>query len=154
MFSLAEQRGIMGIQLNKLALKPNSTQSAANISAVRLNYRTDQHKYTQSTTDVWSVHVSLKVSYLWEDRGHPGLKCGAAGWSFKWFSRQVVGCLLNIKHEHENLSWAAQIGPGTQLKRFKRKQRRIVCARKTRQSPHKNIYHRTVITTVVSLMSN
>lgn len=114
MFSLAEQRGIMGIQLNKLALKPNSTQSAANISAVRLNYRTDQHKYTQSTTDVWSVHVSLKVSYLWEDRGHPGLKCGAAGWSFKWFSRQVVGCLLNIKHEHENLSWAAQIGPGTQ----------------------------------------
>lgn len=52
MFSLAEQRGIMGIQLNKLALKPNSTQSAANISAVRLNYRTDQHKYTHSTTDV------------------------------------------------------------------------------------------------------
>lgn len=32
----------MGIQLNKLALKPKSTQSAANISAVRLNYRTDQ----------------------------------------------------------------------------------------------------------------
>lgn len=32
----------MGIQLNKLALKPNSTQSAANISAVRLNYRADQ----------------------------------------------------------------------------------------------------------------
>lgn len=32
----------MGIQLNKLALKPNSTLSAVNISAVRLNYRTDQ----------------------------------------------------------------------------------------------------------------
>lgn len=34
----------MGIQLNTLALKPNSTQSAANISAVRLNHRTDQRQ--------------------------------------------------------------------------------------------------------------